>query len=74
MSADQVLTNKDLVVLTKYKQRPKQCAWLAAAGIWFSKDRNGGPVTTWSHVNNPIPLRHGAMLSADSTEPNFDAM
>ena len=74
MSNEHVLTEDDLFNLTKYRQRKKQCAWLAKAGIWFSEDRNGGPVTTWSHVNNPIPLRRSSLIHSEIVEPDFDAM
>lgn len=74
MSSENILTESDLFDLTKYRQRKKQCAWLASAGIWFKEDRNGAPVTTWFHVNNPIPLRGPHNFSSESNEPNFDAM
>ena len=38
---DDILTNDAIRKLTGYKQPKKQCAWLAAAGIWFKEDRNG---------------------------------
>ncbi len=71
---DDILTNDAIRKLTGYKQPKKQCAWLAAAGIWFKEDRNGYPRTTWNHVNNPITFRMGKNLNPELTTPNFDAM
>lgn len=72
--AENVLQRSDLVSLTKFKQPKKQCAWLARAGIWFQPDRDGYPVTTWDHVNNPISLRTSPLRRPELDTPNFDAM
>ncbi|ADO48088.1 DUF4224 domain-containing protein [[Enterobacter] lignolyticus] len=72
--SDNILSPADLVALTKYKQPKKQCAWLASAGIWFERGRDGHPSTTWHHVNNPLTLRFAKQIDPALSEPNFDAM
>lgn len=71
---NEILDNEAIRTLTGYTQPKKQCAWLAEAGIWFKKDRNGYPRTTWNHVNNPISLRLAGGMSSEASTPNFDAM
>lgn len=70
---NEVLTDEALCTLTGYKQRSKQRAWLARAGIWFAPDCNGSPRTTWHHVNHPLSLVGNAPASELST-PNFGAI
>lgn len=68
------LERHEVAAMTKFKQPKKQCAWLSRAGIWFQPDRDGYPVTTWDHVNNPISLRLAEQRRPEQDSPNFDAM
>ncbi len=72
--SDEVLTTEALRKLTGYRQRSKQCAWLARAGIWFQPDSNGDPSTTWYHVNNPLSLRMAVQQDPVLDTPNFGAI
>lgn len=72
--SDKILSTNDLVTLTKYKQPKKQCAWLASAGIWFERGRDGRPSTTWYHVNHPLSIHRTQPVDSSRTEPNFEAM
>lgn len=72
--SDGVLDREDLIRLTKYSQKKKQCAWLARAGIWFEPDRDGYPSTTWYHVHHPLSLREVDKQSSELHTPNFGAI
>lgn len=64
-----LLSEDDLIELTKAKQPNKQADVLSDNGIYFIKRLDGSIVTTWHHVNHPST--HAAI---NDSAPNFGAI
>jgi len=64
-----LLTEKELVDLTKVKQPAKQRAVLDNNGIYYILRLDGSIVTTWHHVNHPCVNR-----AVNDDMPDFGAM
>lgn len=69
---NQLITHEELVEITGYEFLSKQCEVLDRHGIFYVKDRNGAPKTTWYNFNHPRHLRFEkiAELHYDA-EPDF---
>lgn len=64
-----LLTEKELITLTKVKQPAKQRAVLDNNGIYYILRLDGSIVTTWHHVNHPCVKR-----AVNDDMPDFGAM
>ena len=68
---DNLLSTDEIKAITGYDQPAKQCQILAENGVFFVKDRNGFPQTTWYNFNHPSHLRR---LKAVNDEPDFSSL
>ena len=69
-----LITKAEFVEITGYDMVSKQCQVLTDHGIFFVKDRNGKPHTTWYNFNHPAHLRFGLSQSEYDDEPDFSSM
>ncbi len=73
-----LITKAEFVEITGYDMVSKQCQVLTDHGIFFVKDRNGEPHTTWYNFNHPAHLRFGLPQSEYddryANEPDFSSM
>ena len=53
----QLISHEELVEITGYEHLSKQCEVLDRHGMFYVKDRNGAPKTTWYNFNHPSHLR-----------------
>jgi hypothetical protein len=64
-----LLTDKQLETITKFKQAGKQREVLDNNGIYYILRLDGTIVTTWHHVNHPCVKR-----TINDDMPNFAAV
>ena len=69
-----LITSAELVEITGTPRISLQCEVLANHGIFFVKDRNGEPHTTWYNFNHPSHLRRELHQSEYADEPDFSHM
>jgi len=72
-----LITSAELVEITGTPRISLQCEVLANHGIFFVKDRNGEPHTTWYNFNHPTHLRfNNGQVHDDgyASEPDFSHM
>lgn len=70
---ENLLSTDEMKKITGYDQPTKQCQILEDHGVFFVKDRNGFPRTTWYHFNHPSHLRFSEK-NASNEEPDFNAL
>jgi len=68
----QIISDAEIESITGYKTPTKQCQCLKEAGVFYLVRRDGRPVTTWQHFNDPILYRRSN--STESIEPNFEGL
>ncbi len=67
-----LITHQDIISLTGYEQYAKQCEVLTNHGVFFIRDKNGCPHTTWYNFNHPTHLRFNND-KVHNDEPDFSA-
>ncbi|WP_410015847.1 DUF4224 domain-containing protein [Sodalis sp. C49] len=67
------ITLEEMIEITGFRYKSKQCEVLKNAGIFFIKKADGHPCTTWGHFMNPGGARR-FVEKIESQEPNFEAM
>ncbi|WP_025244350.1 DUF4224 domain-containing protein [Candidatus Sodalis pierantonius] len=65
-----IITDDELEKITSFQVANKQVEKLTEAGVWFVKNRDGKPRTTWYHFNHPLKFRATNSVS----EPDWGAM
>jgi len=67
-----LLTAKDILVITGYDQPGRQCKVLDQYGVFYVKDKNGYPHTTWYNFNHPAHLRFEKLRAHNDEEVELD--
>lgn len=66
-----LMTAEDVMSVTGYEHPSKQCQVLDDHGIFYVRDKNGCPKTTWYNFNNPRHLRF-EKIAAHNDEIELD--
>lgn len=70
-----LISRNDMIELTGYEHPSKQCESLDKHGIFYLKDKNGCPKTTWFNFNHPRHLRSSELQAHnDDLELDFSCM
>ncbi|SPP32460.1 hypothetical protein ARAF_2625 [Arsenophonus endosymbiont of Aleurodicus floccissimus] len=69
-SENDIISDDELEKITGFQLPNKQVEKLIEARVWFVKNRDDKPRTTWYHFNHPLKFRTPNLIS----EPNWGAM